>query len=81
MTGFPANRLGLENRGILKEGNWADIVIFDPETVIDNATYLDPHQFPTGIPFVIVNGTIVVRQGIQGEELPGLVLRKSNPCS
>ncbi|TFH08024.1 MAG: D-aminoacylase [Candidatus Thorarchaeota archaeon] len=76
MTGFPATRLGLEDRGILKEGNWADLVIFNPETVLDNATYLDPHQFPTGIPFVIVNGTVVVRDGIQGDVLPGKVLRR-----
>ena len=79
MTGFPATRLGLKDRGTLQEGNWADIVIFNPETVIDNATYLEPHQFPTGIPYVIVNGTIVVRDGIQGEDLPGQVLRKPNP--
>lgn len=76
MTGFPAKRLGLIDRGILKRDNWADLVIFDPETVIDNATYMDPHQFPTGIPFVIVNGTIVVRNGIQEDELPGKVLRR-----
>ncbi|TFG28783.1 D-aminoacylase [Candidatus Thorarchaeota archaeon] len=78
MSGFPAKRLGLTDRGNLQEGNWADIVIFNPETILDNATYLEPHQFPTGIPHVIVNGTIVVKEGIQGEELPGMVLRKSN---
>ncbi|MHA1614464.1 MAG: N-acyl-D-amino-acid deacylase family protein [Candidatus Thorarchaeota archaeon] len=77
MTGFPAQRIGLEDRGVLRENAWADIVIFNPETVIDNATYLNPHQFPTGIPFVIVNGVVVIRDSVQGEELPGLVLRKS----
>lgn len=77
MTGFPAQRLGLEDRGVLRENAWADIVIFNPETVIDNATYLNPHQFPTGIPFVIVNGAVVIRDSVQGEELPGRVLRKS----
>ncbi|MCK5265750.1 MAG: amidohydrolase family protein, partial [Candidatus Thorarchaeota archaeon] len=78
MTGFPAQRLGLEDRGVLHENTWADIVIFNPETIIDNATYLNPHQFPTGIPFVIVNGVVVIRDSVQGEELPGQVLRKSN---
>jgi len=78
MTGFPAQRLGLEDRGVLHENAWADIVIFNPDTVIDNATYLDPHQFPTGIPYVIVNGVVVIRDSVQGEELPGRVLRKSN---
>ncbi|MHA1136077.1 MAG: N-acyl-D-amino-acid deacylase family protein [Candidatus Thorarchaeota archaeon] len=76
MAGFPARRLGLRDRGTLTEGNWADIVIFNPETVLDNATYLNPHQFPTGIPYVIVNGTVVVKEGIQGENLPGRVLRR-----
>jgi len=78
MTGFPAQRLGLEDRGVLHENAWADIVIFNPDTVIDNATYLDPHQFPTGIPYVIVNGVVVIRDSVQGEELPGQVLRRSN---
>ncbi|MHA1930066.1 MAG: amidohydrolase family protein [Candidatus Thorarchaeota archaeon] len=78
MTRFPAQLLGLKDRGSLEESNWADIVIIDPETVIDNATYLNPHQFPTGIPFVIVNGVVVIRDSIQGEELPDRILRKSN---
>ncbi len=77
MTGFPAQRLGLEDRGVLRENTWSDIVIFNPETIIDNATYLNPHQFPTGIPFVIVNGVVVIRDSVQGEELPGQVIRKS----
>ncbi|MFW9843941.1 MAG: amidohydrolase family protein [Candidatus Thorarchaeota archaeon] len=76
MTGFPARRLGLKDRGLLVEGNWADIVIFDPDTILDTATYLNPHQFPSGIPYVIVNGTIVVNKGIQGNHLPGKVLRR-----
>jgi N-acyl-D-amino-acid deacylase len=76
MTGFPAKRLNLEDRGLLKEGYWADLVIFNPETIIDNATFLDPHQFPTGIQHVIVNGTVVVTQGKQLDHLPGRVLRK-----
>ncbi|MHA2081077.1 MAG: N-acyl-D-amino-acid deacylase family protein, partial [Candidatus Thorarchaeota archaeon] len=73
MTGFPAKRLGFTDRGILQEGSWADIVIFDPDTIIDNATFLDPHQFPTGIHHVIVNGTIVVTKDVQLDLLPGKV--------
>jgi N-acyl-D-amino-acid deacylase len=77
MTGFPAKRLGLDDRGLLREGYWADIVIFNPDTIIDNATFLDPHQFPTGIHYVIVNGTIVVAEEKQFNEFPGKVLRRN----
>jgi N-acyl-D-amino-acid deacylase len=76
MTSFPAQRLGLMDRGLLKEGLWADVVIFNPETVIDKATYLDPHQFPEGILHVLVNGQIVVANGQQTGRLPGKVLRR-----
>ena len=76
MTGFPSKRLNLPDRGTLKENNWADIVIFDPDTIIDNATFLDPHQFPTGIHHVIVNGELVVTNDEQLDGLPGKVLRK-----
>lgn len=76
MTSFPAQRLGLLDRGLLKEGLWADVVIFNPETVIDKATYLDPHQFPEGILHVLVNGQIVVANGQQTGRLPGKVLRR-----
>jgi N-acyl-D-amino-acid deacylase len=76
MTGFPAKRLGLTDRGTLSEGSWADIVVFDPDTIIDNATFLDPHRFPTGIEHVLVNGTLVVTKNRQLDNLPGYVLRK-----
>lgn len=75
MTSFPAQRLGLTDRGLLKEGMWADIVVFDPERVIDKATYLEPHQFPEGILHVLVNGRTVVKDGQQTGALPGKVLR------
>ena len=75
MTSFPAQRLGLTDRGLLKPGMWADIVIFDAEHVIDKATYLDPHQFPQGILHVLVNGQIVVKDEQQTNALPGKVLR------
>jgi len=76
MTSFPAQTLGLRDRGILKEGTWADIVIFDPNTVIDKATYMDPHQFPEGIFHVIVNGIIVVKNNEQNRKRPGKILRR-----
>jgi N-acyl-D-amino-acid deacylase len=63
MTGMPAARLGLRDRGLLREGHAADVVVFDPGTVRDESTYADPHRYPTGIPHVIVNGTAVVDEG------------------
>ena len=62
MTENPARRFGLTGRGVLKEGNFADVVVFDPEHIIDTATYDDPHQFPIGIPYVLVNGQVAVDQ-------------------
>ena len=60
MTDNPARRFGLTGRGRIERGAYADVVVFDPEHVIDNATYDDPRQFPTGIPFVLVNGQVAV---------------------
>jgi N-acyl-D-amino-acid deacylase len=77
MTSFPAQRLGLTDRGLLKPGMWADIVIFDAEHVIDRATYLEPHQFPQGIIHVLVNGLAAVKDERQTDALPGKVLRHS----
>ena len=76
MTSFPAQRLGLQDRGLIKEKMWADLVLFNPDTIIDKATYDDPYQFPEGIPFVIVNGIIVVENNKQTKNLPGKVLRR-----
>ena len=76
MTSLPAQRIGLRDRGLLREGFKADIVIFDPGTVNDEATFTDPHRFPRGIPYVMVNGTLVIEDGVQTDELPGGVLRK-----
>lgn len=75
MTSFPAQRLGLQDRGLLKENTWADMVVFDPDTIIDKATYEDPHQFPEGIHYVIVNGDIVVENSKQLNNYPGTILR------
>ena len=60
MTDNPARRFGLTDRGRIERGVYADIVIFDADHVMDNATYDDPIQFPTGIPFVLVNGQVAV---------------------
>ena len=60
MTDNAARRFGLTDRGLVREGYFADIVIFDADHIIDNATYDDPVQFPTGIPFVLVNGSVAV---------------------
>ncbi len=76
MTSMPAQRLGLRDRGLLREGFKADIVLFDPDRVRDEATFTDPHRFASGIPYVIVNGTIVVDKSEHTGELPGMALRK-----
>ena len=76
MTGLPAARMGMKERGLVKEGLVADLVIFDPDTVIDNATWEDPHQYPTGIPYVLVNGVAVVDCGKHTGTMPGTVLRR-----
>lgn len=76
MTSLPAQRLGLKDRGLLKEGFKADITVFDPNKVKDEATFTDPHRFPSGIPYVIVNGTLVVDKSEHTGALPGKTLRK-----
>jgi len=63
MTGLPAKRMGLVDRGIIKEGNYADITIFDAEKIIDKATFLEPHQYPEGIIHVFINGKASIRNG------------------
>ena len=76
MSGFPAQRMSMKDRGLVKEGLVADLVVFDPETVIDNATWDDPHQYPTGIPYVFVNGVPIVDKGKHTGARPGKVLRR-----
>ena len=73
MTGLPAEKLRLGERGVLKPGNYADLVIFDPVNVIDQATYVQPHQYPQGIPYVFVNGKVVIREGKHTQARPGMV--------
>lgn len=74
MTSLPAQIIGLKDRGLLKEGYWADITIFDAEKIADRSTYTHPHQYPEGIPYVLVNGQFVVDDGKLTGKLPGKVL-------
>jgi N-acyl-D-amino-acid deacylase len=71
MSSAVADRLGLRDRGLLREGMQADVVIFDPETIIDRATYTEPHQLSTGIEHVWVNGEAVLRDGEHSGATPG----------
>jgi len=75
MTSGPAARLGLRDRGRIADGLAADIVVFDPATIRNLATYDEPRQFPVGIEHVIVNGTLVVDDGVHTGALPGRALR------
>ena len=75
MTSLPAQILSIKQRGLIKEGYYADITVFDSKTIIDNATFEDPHQYAEGIHSVIVNGVIVVEQGVHNGNKPGKVLR------
>lgn len=77
MTYLPARHLGISDRGIIKEGTYADIVIFNPETIIDNSTFSNPHQYPSGIEYVITNGVITIDRGEHTGALAGRVLRKN----
>jgi N-acyl-D-amino-acid deacylase len=75
MTGLPARRLGLSDRGVIRVGAKADLVVLDPLAVKDVATYEDPHRYPLGIVHVLVNGRFVVRDGEHTGGLPGRLLR------
>jgi N-acyl-D-amino-acid deacylase len=77
MTGLPAQKVGLDKRGLIKEGYFADITIFDPEKIIDRSTFTEPHQYSEGIEYVIVNGKITVSNGNHTGATNGRVLRKS----
>jgi N-acyl-D-amino-acid deacylase len=63
------------DRGVLKVGMWADVVVFDPETIRDRATFAQPHQLAEGMRWVLVNGVPVIADGKATEALPGKVLR------
>ena len=75
MTGMPAQRVGLKDRGLLREGTFADITIFDPKRIIDRATFETPNQHPDGVKYVIVNGQISVDDGKRTPALAGVPIR------
>jgi N-acyl-D-amino-acid deacylase len=75
MTGLPAKNLKLKNRGLLKQGYFADVVVFDPATIQDHATFQEPHQYSTGVEHVWVNGKQILKEGEHTGALPGRVVR------
>ncbi len=75
MTGMPAARLKIAGRGRIAPNAFADIVVFDPDTVADRATFEAPHAYPVGIPWVIVNGIVVIGEGEHTGARAGKVLR------
>jgi N-acyl-D-aspartate/D-glutamate deacylase len=77
MTGFPAAHFGLAERGLVRVGHRADLVVFDPSTIADRGTYEAPHRGPAGIALVLVNGTVVVRDGVHTGARPGRCLRRA----
>jgi N-acyl-D-amino-acid deacylase len=79
MTGAPAARLGLTDRGRIADGLVADLVVFDPAAVRNLATYDEPRQYPEGIPYVFVNGVPVVDGGEHTGATPGRALRRGRP--
>jgi N-acyl-D-amino-acid deacylase len=79
MTSLPASIFGLKDRGAVKEGAYADLVIFDPQRIRDTATYESPKQLAEGIRCVIVNGQVVFDRGRFTGALPGKPLRKDRP--
>ncbi|HLK66625.1 MAG TPA: D-aminoacylase [Bryobacteraceae bacterium] len=76
MTSLPAANLGIANRGMLKPGNFADVVVFDPQTIQDHATFEQPRQYTTGVSHVWVNGVAVIRDGEHTGAKPGRVVRR-----
>ena len=76
MTGMPAERLRLKDRGVIKEGMTADLAIFNADEVIDRSTFEDPHQLSHGMSHVLVNGQPIISDGISTGALPGKVVRR-----
>jgi N-acyl-D-amino-acid deacylase len=74
LTSLPARNLGLDKRGLLEEGYYADVVVFDPKTIADKATFEKPHQYAVGVKHVFVNGTAVLKDGEHTGAKPGRAL-------
>jgi N-acyl-D-aspartate/D-glutamate deacylase len=66
----------LKDRGTLKVGNYADITMFNPQTIKDQSTFENPHQYPVGIPYVLINGKVMVENGVYKDMRAGKILRK-----
>ncbi|QQR66490.1 MAG: amidohydrolase family protein [Candidatus Brocadia sp.] len=77
MTGLPAQKVGLDRRGLLKEGYFADITILNPGEITDKSTFTEPHQYSEGIEYVLVNGKITIAAGRHNGRTHGRILRKS----
>lgn len=77
MTSANAAKIGIYDRGLVRPGQWADIAIFNPETVIDNSTWEKPHQYASGIEYVLVNGQVVLARGQHTGARPGQIIRGS----
>ena len=75
LTSVPAARLGLRDRGVVREGAFADLVVVDPATVADRATYEAPARYPAGIDHVVVNGRLAIRRGRRDRRAAGRLLR------
>jgi N-acyl-D-amino-acid deacylase len=76
MTALPASKMRFADRGVLKQGLWADVVVFDPATITDKATFEEPNQLSVGMEYVLVNGVPVIAGGKQTDALPGRVLKR-----
>jgi dihydroorotase/N-acyl-D-amino-acid deacylase len=74
-TSLPASRLRLNDRGVLKDGMWADIVVFDPQVITDRSTFSAPNRLSVGMQWVLVNGVPVIANGAATKALPGQVIR------
>jgi N-acyl-D-aspartate/D-glutamate deacylase len=79
MSSAPANRVGLVDRGLIREGMIADITVFNPATVMDRATFQKPHQYSLGIDYVIVNGQLALSKGEWVGVRSGKVLYRTSP--
>lgn len=77
LSGLPASRLHLNKRGTLRVGNFADVVLFNPLTVQDHATFTEPHQYATGVVHVFINGKQVLANGEHTGATPGRIIRNS----
>ncbi len=78
MTGFSAEKFGLRERGVIEEGAYADLVLFDPDQIIDRGTFEDPNRYPDGIAHVFVNGVHAVRDGSLTGARAGRALRRAS---